>query len=61
MTSKEMIKFLKKNGFKWVEGGDGSHRKYFNEETNLTAIVPFHNGDLKKGTEQRILKDAGLK
>lgn len=60
MTSKEMIKLLEKNGFECI-GSNGSHRKYFNKQTNRKTIVPYHNEDLKKGTEQRILKDAGLK
>jgi len=30
-------------------------------ETNRTTIVPYHGKDLKRGTEERILKDAGLK
>ena len=60
MTPKEIIKLLVKNGFEWV-GGNGSHRKYLNSETNITVIVPFHSKELKKGTEQKILKDAGLK
>lgn len=60
LTSKEMITLLLKNEFEWV-GTNGSHRKYFNQGTNRTAIVPYHNKKLKKGTEQKILKDAGLK
>lgn len=50
MTSKEMVRLLNKNGFEWI-GGNGSHRKYFNKQTNRTAIVPYHNEELKKGTE----------
>lgn len=61
MTAKQMIKFLKKNGFIEITSGSGSHRKYYNPETKRTTIVPFHNCDLKKGTEQTILKQAGLK
>ena len=60
MTPKEMIKLLEKNGFEWISS-NGSHRKYFNRLTNQTTIVPYHNTELKKGTEQKILKDAGLK
>ena len=60
MTSKEMVKFLKKNGFVEIAGGKGSHRKFHNYETNRTVPVPFHNKDLGKGIEQAILKQAGL-
>ena len=60
MTSKEMVKLLTKHGFDWI-GGNGSHRKYYNKATDRTVIVPYHSAELKKGTEQKILKDAGLK
>lgn len=60
MTSKEIIKLLKKNGFKEINS-NGSHRKLYNDKTKKTVIVPYHNKELKKGTEQGILKQAGLK
>lgn len=60
MTPKEIIKLLEENGFEFV-ASNGSHRKYRNEKTKKTVIVPFHAKDLKKGTEQNILKMAGLK
>ncbi len=60
MTSQEMIKYLKKNGFQ-VIGQNGSHVKLKNPETGRTVIVPYHSKDLKKGMEQAILKQAGLK
>lgn len=40
---------------------NGSHAKYKNFETGRIAIVPIHNGDMPKGTEDNILKQAGLK
>lgn len=61
MSSKEMIKLLKANGFVEVPGGKGSHRRFKNFETGKVTEVPFHSKDLKKGTEQAILKQAGLK
>ncbi|MDD3185254.1 MAG: type II toxin-antitoxin system HicA family toxin [Anaerostipes sp.] len=60
MTPREMIKLLKKNGFVEVSKR-GSHVKLKNEETNKQTIVPYHNKALKKGLEQQILKQAGLK
>lgn len=60
MTSQEMIKLLKKNGFE-VVSQNGSHIKFRNSETGKTVIVPYHAKDLKKGIEQAILKQAGLK
>lgn len=62
MTSKQMIKFLEKNGFTYVPSGDGSHRKYKNFKNGRVTTVPYHgSNDLPKGTEQKILKQAGLK
>lgn len=60
MSSKEMLKLLKENGF-GVISQNGSHVKLKNPETGKTVIVPYHSKDLKKGLEQAILKQAGLK
>lgn len=60
MTSKQMIKLLKKNGFVCLRQ-NGSHMLFVNKFTGRTTIVPFHTKDLPMGTEQKILKDAGLK
>lgn len=60
MTSTEMIKFLKKNGFETVSQ-NGSHVKMKHPDTEKTVIIPYHSKDLKKGMEQAILKQAGLK
>ena len=59
ITSKQMIKLLKKNGFS-VVSQNGSHVKMVNEKTKKTIIVPYHCKDLKKGLEQAILKQAGI-
>ena len=55
---KDMIKLL--SGFIAVSQ-NGSHVKLRNTETGKQVIVPLHNKDLKKGTEQAIRKQAGLK
>lgn len=60
MSPKEMIKLLKKNGFE-VISQNGSHVKLRNSETGKKVVVPYHSKDLKKGLEQDILKQAGLK
>ncbi len=60
MKPKEMIKLLEKNGFEQMSSND-SHRKMQNKATGTIYIVPYHNKDLAKGTEQNILKQAGLK
>ena len=55
-----MIKYLQKNGF-IIISQNGSHMKLRNTESDKTVIVPYHSKDLKKGLEQAILKQAGLK
>lgn len=60
MTPQEMLKLLKKNGFR-VVSQNGSHIKMKNFSTGKTVIVPYHAKELKKGMEQAILKQAGLK
>ena len=60
MTPKEMKKLLEENGFE-VISQNGSHMKQKNPQTGRTVIVPYHSKDLKKGLEQAILKQAGLK
>lgn len=60
MKPREMIKLLEANGFELVDS-NGSHHKYRNRTTGKQTIVPVHAKELKKGLEQAILKQAGLK
>jgi predicted RNA binding protein YcfA (HicA-like mRNA interferase family) len=60
LSPQEMIRLLKRNGFKEVSQ-NGSHRKLINPKTKKTVIVPIHPRELKKGLEQAILKQAGLR
>ena len=60
MTPKEMIKILEKNGFVLISS-NGSHHKYKNNKTGKVTIVPVQSKELKKGLEQAILKQAGIK
>ena len=60
MTSREMIKHLKDHGFVQISQ-NGSHVKMRNDETGDQVIVPYHSKALKKGMDQAILKQAGLK
>ena len=59
LTSKEMIRKLKKHGFELVSQ-NVSHVKLVNPDNNITLIVPYHSKELKKGLERAILKQAGL-
>mgnify|MGYP000003105564 FL=1 len=61
MTPKEMVRLLKKNGFIHIKSNNGSHQKYHHPGRNITLSVPMHAKELKKGIEQQLLKEAGLK
>lgn len=60
LTPREMLKLLQQNGFIQV-GQNGSHIKMRNLQTSKQTEVPYHSQTLKKGLEQAILKQAGLK
>ncbi len=60
MNAKELIKKLEQAGFTF-DRANGSHRIY-KKEGPKPITVPYHgNKDLKIGTANKILKDAGLK
>ena len=60
LSPKHLIKLLEPHGFRYKRT-KGSHQLYYNSSTNKTAIVPVHGGrDIKKGTFQSILKQAGI-
>ena len=60
MTPREMIKHLKKNVFEEIRQ-NGSHITMRNQTTGKSIVVPYHSKAMKKGLEQAILKQAGLK
>ena len=60
LSPQKMIRLLKQNGFIEVSQ-NGSHKKMYHPVTKRTVIVPIHSKALKKGLEQAILKQAGLK
>ena len=60
MTAKEMVKYLKENGFEEVRQNGTSHKVMMNPTTGKRTVVPMHGKDLPIGTEKKILKQAGL-
>lgn len=40
---------------------EGSHRHYVHETKPGKVTIPFHGKDIPKGTENAILRQAGLK
>jgi predicted RNA binding protein YcfA (HicA-like mRNA interferase family) len=60
MKSDELIKLFKKNGWK-LKTIKGSHYQMENSLTGQKIPIPYRKNDLKKGTVEGILKQAGLK
>ncbi|SFE20446.1 type II toxin-antitoxin system HicA family toxin [Spirosoma endophyticum] len=62
MKVREVIKLLEEDGW-YLKRQSGSHRIYRHPTKPGIAVVPDHglNKELKPGTEQSILKQAGLK
>lgn len=60
MTAKEVLKLLNQNGW-YVHETKGSHFQLKHPEKQGKITIPMHGGDLKPGTLNSILKQAGLK
>ena len=58
-TSKQLIKFLKRNGFV-LDHSTGSHYIFYHPSTKKRAVVPYHASSLSKGTLRAILRQAGI-
>lgn len=57
---KEIEKMLLADG--WIfKSQEGSHRHYIHPIKYGKVTIPFHCKDIPKGTENSILKQAGLK
>ncbi len=61
MKPKEMIKLIKKKGYIQISTNNGSHLTFKNPKTGEKVTVAMHNKEMKKGTEQAILKRIGIK
>jgi len=59
ITSKKLIKILKKIGFQ-LDHTTGSHFIFYHPQTKKRAVVPYHIKDLPKGTLMSILREAGI-
>ncbi len=60
LKSKDIEKIILDDG--WVfKSQTGSHRHYTHPTKPGKVTIPFHGGDIPKGTELSILKQAGLK
>ncbi|KKQ18318.1 MAG: YcfA family protein [Berkelbacteria bacterium GW2011_GWA1_36_9] len=59
LKPKKMISILRKNGF-YIDHQTGSHITLLNNKTNQRVTVSYHSKDIKRGTLQNILKQAGI-
>ena len=60
MTAQELEKIILKDGWKF-ESARGSHRQYKHGTKKGKVTIPWHKGDIPKGTLNSVLKQAGLK
>ena len=60
MKVREILRLAFENGWE-IKSQKGSHIKLIHTETNKTAIIPNHTGDIKKGTLNSIFRQLGLK
>ncbi len=58
-TPTEVIRALRRAGFV-LDHSTGSHRFFRHPERAGLVTVPFHRGDLKRGTLKSIVEQAGL-
>jgi len=56
----EMEKIILADGWMF-KNQEGSHRHYIHSTKSGKVTIPFHSKDIPKGTENSILKQAGLK
>lgn len=59
ISPKDVIKKLKKLGFV-KDHQTGSHIVFYHQETDRRTVVPYHLGDIKKGTLSALLREAGI-
>lgn len=60
ITGKDMLKLAKKNG--WIEARQKGSHHILQKDGFPVVVIPIHgNEDLKKGLEQSLLKDLGIK
>jgi predicted RNA binding protein YcfA (HicA-like mRNA interferase family) len=61
LTSRDVIRGLKRAGFEFDRQAKGSHEIWYNPETKRRTTIPNHPGvEIRKGTLKAILGQAGL-
>ncbi len=57
---REIVRRLKKSGYKFDRQAAGSHEIWFKAATNRYTTIPNHPGDMPEGTMRAILRQAGV-
>jgi len=60
MKKGELLKILKRGQCSFLRNG-GNHEIWYSKKTHKQFTVPRHAKEMKKGTVESILKQAGLK
>jgi len=61
LTSREVIRGIKKAGFEFDCQAKGSHEIWYNPGTKRRTTIPNHPGvEMRKGTLKAILEKAGI-
>jgi len=58
-TATDVIRVLERAGWRFKRAV-GSHRYFTHPDRSGLICVPYHRGDLKRGTLHGIISDAGL-
>ena len=59
LSPRKIVELLESKGFV-LHRTKGSHRIYFNPETEKRVVIPCHKKELPKGTLLEILRQAGI-
>ena len=60
VTASRLIRALQRDGF-FIHHSTGSHRVFkHSDRPALRVVVPYHTGDIKRGTLRSILRQANL-
>ena len=59
LKPRDVEKVLTKNGFHSLRQ-TGSHKIFYNSQTEKTVVVPFHSRDIPQGTIRSIIKQSDL-
>lgn len=60
MTARDVERLIQNDGW-YLYKTVGSHRQYKHPSKDGKVTIPYHGGDIPKGTLNSILKQAGLK